>query len=177
MKQTLREANPEQLLELLLWKGTVRGWTVLDWCLYHKDKECIRTIADHVFMTNNHIINKSAHFEIINLVFPYSLMESSTLAEKILEEYPDKTTELLKACTQYGKYTSLHVACTQGHTKLVETLVHLLQACDPEAIEKVLLAQDEEGTTPLHVACATGHTEIVKYGIYYIHCNNVTWRS
>ncbi len=161
VKQILPEVNPEQLLELLSWKDK-RDWTALDWCLKNKDAECIRTIIDHVIMTKDHIINTSAHFEIINLVFPYSVMASSKLAEKMLEEYPDKTTELLKAFTQYGKYTALHVACSPGHTKIAKTLVHLLQTCDPEAIEKVLLAQDEKGETALHEACAAGHTEIVK---------------
>ncbi len=75
--------------------------------------------------------DKRGRFQLIQYVFPYSAMVSSVnLMQKILEEYmeyPGKSTELLQACTQYDKYTALHVACVWGHTEIVKALLHTLQ--------------------------------------------------
>ncbi len=66
-----------------------------------------------------------------------------TLLREILEEYRDKTTEQLQACTQYEKYTALHVACKQGHTEVVKALLHSLETCDQQTIHSVLLMKVE----------------------------------
>ncbi len=51
-------------------------------------------------------------------------------------KYYDKTPALLPACTQYDKYTILHVACEAGHTEIVKALLDSLETCDQQTIQK-----------------------------------------
>jgi len=57
-------------------------------------------------------------------------------------------------CTPYNNLTPLHLACTHGHTLIVETLIL-------EGGAHVNI-RDREGWTPLHCAVAEGHVEVVK---------------
>ena len=66
VKQILCEVKPEQLLELLQWRGKTTGRTALDCCLETiADEECISAITEHV-------MENFPNIELLSIVFPYT---------------------------------------------------------------------------------------------------------
>ncbi len=167
VNQILCEVKPEQLPELILWKGTYWGRTALECCLGKNNEESILSIIEHV-------IANEPEFDLISATFPYSGCvtstnlsydiwgafheDSVTLTEAILQKYPDQTSKLLQAQTNLIKKTILHVTCEHGTTGMVKTV---LQSSGDKTT--ALLMQDGSNMIPLHSACKGGHFEKVLF--------------
>ncbi len=183
VKEILDQVKPEQLLELLLWEDRWHHMTGLDWCLIHKDEECIRTVVKHVLDTK--------YVETLTVVFPYAASVKSTgLVSEILKIVPN-TRELLKAKTNKRKQTALEFCAVNNHLECIRTIAeHIMKKeSDPaslsivfpytgfitstnitrrildkfqEQCDTLLKSLDFKDGTVLHAACHSGNKEAVE---------------
>ena len=154
VKDILQDVKPQQIPQLLMWKNQYDR-TGLDCCLRNNDEESIRFITEHVLNTKDQFNDNSAHFTVLNFIFPYTaIVISVDLSQKILREYPEKSNQLLQAFTRCDKYTALHVACIWDNLHIVKSLLDLMECCTTDCIKQVLSSKNKDGKTPLDFAIA-----------------------